>query len=1215
MVFTILFFFPDYSGAQDSLPVTDSATIIKADTTAPSVIGEPVLPPDTAIGTASDIQPSGTATDSIAGITPLQVDTQPALPPPPPPPVELTFVKYKSFQNPDSIFFNILKVTNNTDETVTGEIVFTVPEGWRIFIPPASRVKVAPGKTTALPFRLIIPRNIKGGVGYVISANLTYDGMKKINTACFVSVPKISDWKIVAPQRMYYMTDESEFEKFSIIISNNGNSNETVKLSFTIGKQLEMYQAKEGLFVAMISLPPNTDTVLTYSVRQLPLESTVPGDNDNKSWKDNSVQVKATTIEKDEATTLWFKKLPSIYSHVREHPSPLNLNFAIRNILASSIPSADVSLSGKIIFCRKRTIDYDINQYSLFMRRKENIGEYADRMWVTTRMWARYAAPRWSVTAGDQGVGLFTGGYGRGIGGYYQINRNNILRGGFVYGIIQPNITGALIHELILKNLPIRTIQYGVNYSSDTYNKINFLSFGLSSGVSFLRNHRINGFLGVSSNYHDYDNTTFQTITDDAGKRFTGFAGVMNYNSKIKKLSLNANTNIYTRHYANIFSRRFEISARAHYDLSKRFGFSVQGARTEYQPYYYLQGILMPTPFSLSEIYRGELVTRFNPKLSLFAGPVVQHSRIQTYSASTGQYIPIATLSEYLSGRLHYRFDNGNVLSPFIQTGFTRVLRGDQTLAGDFYPDAGSLKPYFNFTGGINYRQKNFRVIAYYRYGPYNLNWQQEYFYSGVFRRSIQILPYYEVYLIRNLLRLVTYNSYIYEVAGRSTISRLNIGARFEWYLKNDWLLYINNNLYLYSRYNGEGDKNNVRSLGVDFGFKKKFNIQQPCLKYHDLKIVFFEDMNANLIKEENEPGLDNIYVFVKRESDSASSAEFINLEMVSDNFGEVKCFRIPEGNYSLEIKPLRKVGDLYNINGDNQKITLHEPMVYYVPFVIAYKVTGKVELIRDPFSSEGLLTIDNIRVTATDSSGNSYSCLTDRYGNYNLFVPKTGKYNVTVLNPFSDNFILEQAEYLVDFNGFKEFEINFKFIEKKRPVNINGTEKGTGSIFDGRRVNGTGTHQPSAIPAATEPAEIIPPAATTGTQPGSATTVPAAGVQPVTTPPVVPRTLPLNTSPDAINAPQIVAETAPSKVINPAPGIKWEETQYYIVFGSFSNKTNAEKMFSKVIDKERAMIIVDKKGLYKVVKGYRNMDETLADLEKNKSVFPAAWISKRWAP
>ena len=111
----------------------------------------------------------------------------------------------------------------------------------------------------------------------------------------------------------------------------------------------------------------------------------------------------------------------------------------------------------------------------------------------------------------------------------------------------------------------------------------------------------------------------------------------------------------------------------------------------------------------------------------------------------------------------------------------------------------------------------------------------------------------------------------------------------------------------------------------------------------------------------------------------------------VTDPDGSMEIVDIPEGHYSLVFSPLQNLGNLYNARGDQQDVVVSENITIYVPYVESYKVSGKVILNRDEYSSLGLVNVNGIRVTAMGVNGETYAALTDSDGNYSIDIPQGG--------------------------------------------------------------------------------------------------------------------------------------------------------------------------------------------------------------------------------
>jgi outer membrane protein OmpA-like peptidoglycan-associated protein len=106
-------------------------------------------------------------------------------------------------------------------------------------------------------------------------------------------------------------------------------------------------------------------------------------------------------------------------------------------------------------------------------------------------------------------------------------------------------------------------------------------------------------------------------------------------------------------------------------------------------------------------------------------------------------------------------------------------------------------------------------------------------------------------------------------------------------------------------------------------------------------------------------------------------------------------------------------------------------------------KVFGKIILNRSRLSGLGKMDVSNVRITATDSQGRSYSTLTDKDGSFVLYAPITDEYTLSINNIFYENFDLRQNNFRVQFNGYKQFEVNYVFDEKIRRINFASTPGG----------------------------------------------------------------------------------------------------------------------------------------------------------------------------
>ena len=416
--------------------------------------------------------------------------------------------------------------------------------------------------------------------------------------------------------------------------------------------------------------------------------------------------------------------------------------------------------------------------------------------------------------------------------------------------------------------------------------------------------------------------------------------------------------------------------------------------------------------------------------------------------------------------------------------GYTFVTDFDEELFADVQGIQERTDGFFHARAILAVRQRIWGVNAAYFYGPSNIFLQSSFIYSNAFNKSIQIRPYYDNFIHKDKIRLQSYSSYIFNTG--TDVENLSLNANLSFLVGKGWTIRWINNLFFFNRSDPELGTVSQRLYTMHAGFLKKFDWEHPRVKYHDLKVVFFQDLNGNRILDENELLLDNILANITQATgDSVAEpvGNFVEKELISNDFGEINYFDMPEGTYDIEMLPLTNLRDLYNINGAQQQFTIFEDMTLYVPFAQSYKVVGKVSVERDKFSSSGLISVADIRVTVTDPEGREFSSLTDANGHFVIYVPQnSGYHTVKVNNVLGEKFIPEQDEFIVNFNGYKIFEVNFKFMERKRKIKFNngGAENffrnGPTSTPENATGGQSGTGQnPGGIPPAIRPPVSAP--------------------------------------------------------------------------------------------------------------------------------------------
>lgn len=973
--------------------------------------------------------------------------------------IAMEYVKEKVEHSPDSAFFNILKVTNHNGKAIQGVVRVTAPVGWKVISEEETIVNIEPDESTYIPVRVSLARTANGGVSYVINATLYSNrtlfpdkNQTSISKACYITIPKKVKWDMYPVTRQVYFDRYTQSSSLKLKMNNQGNGSQVVKLEFDIGTSLVMDGALGKKHFLSVELKPHTDTVLSFPVKYIPPDESSLWDRD---FSKLTIKVNAVSDTITQKASVSFKYLESsFYNTLFNKLTPLTIEVQMQNLLSEADPRMLFGAWGYVWLKNDHTIDYNVRIPGISFTRYKDASEFGTYLWQRSRMLVQYKAGKWEVRAGDitsnGSMGLITA-FGRGISGTYDITDKHRVGGAVAATVANRIYSGNL--NYVTKALP-RGIILGssLTFIADNYNKLNIFGGDVSTAIPLFAGHSINAALGVTQTQHNYDNQTFfdalgnPIITNDPSKSFLGFGARAGYMIDRRKFKSSLFGTYSTPHFSQYFGSRLMVNGAADYYVNKKYFFVFSSNLTFQDPQIYTLGILIPENNYLAGRHKVELADKINSRLTLYCGPFIEHlsqKRLKIDANGDSVSTRFKTYSPRLSLRLNYKTGISGYVSPYFMPGYTYVTSAEDTTIGIPSPFAKNV--YYNAKAGLNVIQNNWGLNVFYYYGPHDLVTQSDYYYFNHYSKSIRIMPYFQKYYFNKLLLVSSYNSYYYEVI--SSTERLALNARFNFNFENNWTLFVDNNLYAFSRISSDGGKIFSRSYYLNIGFRKSFDIPQPRVKYYDLKIVCFKDVNGNKIQDENEQGIPDIVIAIDRtvETDSVTGksirrpGQFVPIEMVTDNFGHVAYYHIPEGECKLNIVPLMNLADLYNVNGQKQKVSVARDTTYYIPFVQSYRVTGRVIVNRDEYSSVGAISVSNIRITATDSLGNSFPTLTGSDGYYTLYVPQAGTYKVTINQVLGEHFFLQESEYEVSFDGAKDFRVDFIFNEKKRKINING--------------------------------------------------------------------------------------------------------------------------------------------------------------------------------
>jgi len=921
--------------------------------------------------------------------------------------------------DPSSSFFNVLKVTNHSQQSYSFKVDYSIPHSWSVFKGYDQNITLNSGDSVLIPVRVSVSKNLLGGIAYVMSAKLISENDVILDEAfCYLKTPKKQDLKVIFLNSIEYFDKSTSSVCFRIRVKNRGNVNEEVNFDFHLRDALTMPGSEDNHLLRSYNIPAHTDTTVEFTVYK-------DFENDQYSKPLQMINIKAGTLDTTFQRTVWVKTTENSYTNViNEARLPLIIELTARDILGFNNPSFRADIQGIILLKQDRDVFYGYR----------NVGDIREKFLTNSWIYAGYRDKKLNVRVGNlvsSRIGQNFSGKGIDVG--YAINKQHHV------GVMASSTIVLPIHNIGAKYNYYAgnySINSGVAYSQDRYRHIDSKLGSLGAKFNLQTKHRFFTNLFVSQAKHYTDSTYFKN----------GLGYIFNYTGRFDKLSVDVKNYYGSREYTGVYGGQFSLGSSLQYKLDNISNISANYMNNRVFPARYYGDSLLPDMLNVIDQLVLTYATNRFPKLYLYGGTILNNYSSNNYylTEDEDQFFSTSTAKIHLG--LRWRGENRYTsLGGKINFGFTNVNKYMPYFWGT---EVNSIPAFTVGSAGLSFYHRYWKIFLNYYYGPYSYYQQYSYFYTRLFPKSFRIMPQYEKFIYKDILMLQIY-SYYYN--SNINIERYGLNAQIFCYLKSGWTFRLLNSLFYSNRFdNGTGEKFSYKANYMEFGVRKAFGWQQPRQKYYNLNIVFFRDINSNKAFDDKEPGVKNVLVYFEEQSVeeveedvnnpyyTENKTSFNSVELLSDQFGKVTYNKIPEGTYRIIYTPL---GDLqkHTFFEENILINVNKNTTVYIPFSVGFKVFGKVILNRDEFSSLGNISIANIKINAKDTSGNNFSTLTNDAGEFILFIPYAGKYKVSVNNIFYKNFDIRQKSYDIDFDGYKQFEISFIFDEKRREIKFSG--------------------------------------------------------------------------------------------------------------------------------------------------------------------------------
>jgi hypothetical protein len=919
----------------------------------------------------------------------------------------------------------VLRIVNNRPQALSGNVVFSAPENWTIYTFGNSRLTIPAGDSAFIPLRIYIPGNVIGGLHYVLTGAFHEDRETHYTTAYFHIVKK-SNWSVNMRESNIFFNVYQEETDLEIQLNNKGNVYEIIRLDFDVGRLYVINKMEQAKQVRYINLPPVKDTLIRIPVKYNNSLKFGQVEQYQNNWKESTINIRASTFDQERNLQVRLNQLNSEFNNVRlQRTSPLNLELQGYNLLSAVPTKLNTRVFGNILFKNQRDLNYLIALNNLYFEGDDHSNFDFYRQFQFD---INYQDPRLSVRARNNNYGgdiHYISGWG--VNTSYQVNPRNTA----YFSLMQHPI--ALYRgvsagwDIQLGSVKLRTGLTYEDHPSQDYRGIYIL---MGSHFILKQRHSLGIDLVGSSAY--YRDPRFVSAPDTS---VLGISYRFSYQYRSEKFIFRIN-NLNTVPSSTRNSGRIRLDVDSKYIVNPGFRFDLYYSGNYFKAVRYPYAFFYPANFDMNDFGRLFAIIT-NSKVVYQFGPIYNSVVRNFYDRVTGYTSIYRSYYPGIRGSVSFRLDDQRRITPSA-TLYNLIFRGSSDDPGFGLKNYNAL----HYDVGINYYDQIWRVTAIYQSGTStDLFRSVQLDETPQANQSIQIRPSFEKFLLKNVIRLAGYASYLYYMpSGREN---LIFNLRGDFYLPQGWLLYLSGNMYMNSRRDVEFGRSSTKDVNVFAGIRKSFDIQQPRLKYFDYRGVFFNDLNGNGLWEPAEPPVPNIMVNISRDQGvSEQKTNFIEVTLITDTEGHIKYTNLPEGNYNLTFLPLGNLQDLYFVNGPQQRINISSDAVHSVPLAESYKIRGRIILDRDPNSSEGKISLEGIKVTATGPGGQTYSVLTDAFGFYILHIPQALTYKVTVSNVLGENFLPELDRYEVRFDHMKSINLDVKFIEKRREIRIREGEE-----------------------------------------------------------------------------------------------------------------------------------------------------------------------------
>ncbi len=919
----------------------------------------------------------------------------------------ISIIKPEIRQNAGEIGFNVFTIKNNSNKNLKIRPFLELPTNWSIFSNIFTDTIIEANGSISLPIRFKSSPESISKTTYSIIVKVFIENPKIIKEDSFnIILDEYHNWDMEIPKKRAFFYPEKDEASFSLKLINNGNTSDTINITIDPDRRIKLFGlGAEGDPFIMV-LQAKTDTTLFYAAQY--------SYSKDRVFDINKVKVLATSKKKKVLRTVILEKYSDTYSPFDiDKTLSHETEIGFRSFSSSKELLPFLRARGASVFKNESKFRYNLTYYDITNDENFISNTYYNLLYT----WDDF----------NFGVGAFSSNLGRNlysrnclmVSNGFSINENTIIEGYASYGLTSPKANIAAAYKFDNNKI---NMQVSASLDIDSYNKRNTISAVYKTGrIKIIKNHDIRLSIYGYQEMFDVKNPY----------QLSGLAWDFNYFGKFgRNISVQ-----FTNNYGSPNIPGPQMGLKNFYTKIKyKPGESEQYITITYinsaRNYFFYdhEGTKMPN-IKLADQYVNLLYHfDYNKKARFYIGPSMEH-----YNSSH----PVPDVTERIKYdvnkyRIEFKLYFGSHIMTNVKYGLGVMNQQNMNEIGRNVHDFHILSEYNNNGYGIRAAYDNGPMV--------NMGLYQYALDAG--NHSISISPYILKSYLKDRIGVSLFTNYTHRFD--LNYGSLNINPKIEAFIYRNWYAVVGGTYTYTQQKYGELNVQNSFQY-IEFSVKKKWGNSDYYRWRKDLrrlKIQLFKDENGNGKMDRGEKGIAEVKVriLLKNTADQKARENFpVDITLMSNEKGIVTFNKIPRGFYQLTIVPLSDLNEYFYIDNTSNNIEMLKNITKSIPFQKSDKIVGKIEIIRRKFVAEKdeQKNMANIKVTAFNEKGDSYSSFTRSDGSFTIYAPGNNVYYVRIKNVFGNDFMImnnDSRRRLVDSTSMP---VEIRVVEKSRKINF----------------------------------------------------------------------------------------------------------------------------------------------------------------------------------